>query len=410
MVEQSPSANGTKGKRGLILLTLVFVVVAIILACLYFFKWRYFISTEDAYVNGNQVQITAQISGTVAQINVQDTDNVHPGDILVALDKADAQVALNKAKSDLHQAVRDFYTHQAQVSEAEASVQQAQDAVGQSAAQLRAAEVSLQTAKADLKRRVALRNTNAISAEALQHAKDSVASAEAQWRAAQAAYKTAQSNVQAAQAAKQVALSALGKAADLRNQPDVQAGISEVQNAWLNLQRTDIRAPLAGQVAKRNVQLGQQISPGTPLMAVVPLQHLWVDANFKETQLRELKIGQEVDLVSDFYGDDVVFHGIIQGLSAGTGSAFSSLPAQNATGNWIKVIQRLPVRILLKPEELTKHPLKVGLTMQATVDIRDHENAPQVTGTVLPEPTATTAIQPRLEGANQVINDILAEH
>lgn len=410
MVEQSPSANGTKGKRGLILLTLVFAVVAIILACLYFFKWRYFISTEDAYVNGNQVQITAQISGTVAQINVQDTDNVRPGDILVALDKADAQVALNKAKSDLHQAVRGFYTHQAQVSEAEASVQQAQDAVGQSAAQLRSAEVSLQTAKSDLKRRVDLRGTNAISAEALQHAKDSVASAEAQWRAAQAAYKTAQSNVQAAQAAKQVALSALGKAADLRNQPDVQAGISEVQNAWLNLQRTDIRAPLAGQVAKRNVQLGQQISPGTPLMAVVPLQHLWVDANFKETQLRELKIGQEVDLVSDFYGDDVVFHGIIQGLSAGTGSAFSSLPAQNATGNWIKVIQHLPVRILLQPEELAKHPLKVGLTMQATVDIRDHENAPQVTGAVLSEPTATTAIQPRLEGANQVINDILSEH
>ena len=322
-----------RNKTPLLVLTLIFAAIGIYWGVKHFGTWQYQESSENAYVNGHLVQISAQIPGRVSQILVDDNDTVQAGQVLAVLDDNNAVLTLEKARSQLIQAVRQNARLHSSVNAAQA----------QSAAQLadvKRAQVAVQKAEADWKRREALRGVDAVSAEEAAHAKNALDNARATLQAAQAAARSAKAQEQAQR-------DAVGNAVPLEQQPDVLAAASQFKEAWLAVRRTQIVAPVSGQVAKRSVQLGQQIGAGAPLMAIVPMTELWVDVNFKETQLANIKVGQSVDLVSDFYGDDVKFKGIVQGLSAGTGSAFSLLPAQNATGNWIKVVQRVPVRVLL---------------------------------------------------------------
>lgn len=349
-------------KRNLTLVTLLFIIIALGVTLAYFLFWQHEEETEDAYVAGHLVQITPQITGTVRKVMFDDTELVKKGDVLITLDDSDFQLAYDRAQNELIQAIRQNKQQTATNSQAKAQVL------------LRKADLA--RAQADLRRRELLSGTDAISGEELSHARAAVVQAQAALKAVEAAETSAQA--------------AIGNNIPLRQQPAVQTAVSRIKDAWLNLQRTQIHAPIAGQVAKRNVQVGQRITQGVPLMAVVPLDNLWVDANFKESQLRKMRIGQSVEMVSDLYGSKVVYHGKVMGLSAGTGSAFSLLPAQNATGNWIKVVQRVPVRISLDPRELRANPLRMGLSMTVKVDISESGAGKGMAstaekGTVLPE-------------------------
>ena len=313
---------------------------------------RYQQSTDDAYVGGNVVQITPQISGTVVAIGADDTQFVKAGQALVRLDPADARVALDQAEAQLARTVRDVRNLYATSSQLAAAVQMRQ--------------TELNAAQSDFTRRQRLGASGAVSGEELQHAADAV--------------KTAQAELVAAQQ-QLVANRARVDGTTLQDHPQVRDAAAAVRNAYLTIERTELAAPVAGFVARRNVQLGQRVSPGTPLMAVVPLDQVWVDANFKEPQLAHMRIGQPVRLSADLYGGHVLYHGRIAGFGAGTGAAFSLLPAQNATGNWIKIIQRVPVRIALDPREIAVHPLQIGLSMKADVDVKggaDGARMPQV--------------------------------
>ena len=349
-------------KRNLTLVTLLCIIIALGVTLAYFLFWQHEEETEDAYVAGHLVQITPQITGTVRKVMFDDTELVKKGDVLITLDDSDFQLAYDRAQNELIQAIRQNKQQTATNSQAKAQVL------------LRKADLA--RAQADLRRRELLSGTDAISGEELSHARAAVVQAQAALKAVEAAETSAQA--------------AIGNNIPLRQQPAVQTAVSRIKDAWLNLQRTQIHAPIAGQVAKRNVQVGQRITQGVPLMAVVPLDNLWVDANFKESQLRKMRIGQSVEMVSDLYGSKVVYHGKVMGLSAGTGSAFSLLPAQNATGNWIKVVQRVPVRISLDPRELRANPLRMGLSMTVKVDISESGTGKGMAstaekGTVLPE-------------------------
>jgi membrane fusion protein, multidrug efflux system len=303
---------------------------------------RHHQSTDDAYVGGNVVQITPQISGTVVAIGADDTQFVKAGQPLVRLDPADARVALDQAEAQLARTVRDVRNLYATSSQLAAAMQMRQ--------------TELTAAQSDLARRQRLGATGAVSGEELQHAADAVKTAQAELLAAQQQLAANRARVDGT---------------TLKDHPQVRDAAAAVRNAYLTLERTELAAPVAGFVARRNVQLGQRVSPGTPLMAVVPLDQVWVDANFKEPQLAHMRVGQRVRLSADLYGGRVVYHGTIAGFGAGTGAAFSLLPAQNATGNWIKIVQRVPVRIALDPQEITLHPLQIGLSMKADVELRD---------------------------------------
>jgi len=337
---QTP-ANG-KRKRLMALLVGVILIAAIAYGVYYFLVARFHEETDDAYVNGNVVQITPQVTGTVIAVNADDTQTVKAGDPLVVLDGADARVTLAQAEANLAQTVRQVRglfanndQYQAQIAQRQSDLSRAQD---------------------DLRRRMAVAQTGAVSQEEISHARDAV--------------KSAQASLDAAE--QQLASNrALTSNTTIATHPNVLSAAARVRDAYLNNARNTLPAPVTGYVAKRSVQVGQRVSPGTPLMAIVPLEAVWVDANFKEVQIKHMRIGQPVELTADVYGSSVVYHGKVVGFSAGTGSAFSLLPAQNATGNWIKVVQRLPVRIELDPKELHAHPLRIGLSMQADVDIKN---------------------------------------
>jgi len=303
---------------------------------------RYAESTDDAYVSGNIVQITPQISGTVVAIGADDTQFVKAGQVLVQLDQADAKVALDQAEAQLARTVRDvrgLYATSAQL--------QANVAMRQS---------DLDRASEDLTRRERLSSSGAISREELQHARDAMSSARSALQAAEQQLAANRARVDRT---------------TIEDHPDVRNAAAHWRDAYLAFARTALPAPVAGFVAKRAVQLGQRVSPGAPLMAIVPLDQVWVDANFKEPQLATMRLGQPVMLTADLYGNKVKYHGKVAGFGAGTGSAFAVLPAQNATGNWIKIVQRVPVRIALDPQELAAHPLQIGLSMQVEVDTHD---------------------------------------
>ena len=314
---------------------------------------RYSVYTDDAYVSGNVVQITPQIAGTVVAIGADNTQFVKAGQPLVRLDPADAKVALQESEAQLAKTVRQVRNLFATSSELQANVQ--------------ARRTDLAKAQNDYARRARLERSGAISQEELQHADDAVKSAQAGLLAAE----------------QQLAADrALVDGTTIQSNPAVRDGAAAVHAAYLNYARTVLPAPVSGFVARRDVQLGERVSTGTPLMAVVPLNEVWVDANFKESQLQSMRVGQQVSLISDLYGNGVVFHGRVVGFGAGTGSAFSLLPAQNATGNWIKIVQRVPVRVALDPQELAQHPLQIGLSMKAYVNVRDDngQRLPQVAG------------------------------
>lgn len=397
-------------KKNLLVFTLIVLAIAAVTLWLYFTQWRYQVSTEDAYVSGNQVQINAQISGTVTAIGVNDTDMVKAGQTLVALDQADNGLALETAKAQLRTAIRQYKTQTATIQQADVNISQAQTAMNEVQSQIESAKIALLAAQSDYQRRAALMASQAVSQEEVQHAADTVKKAQAQLDAAVAKQATARSAVVSVQAQRNVTIANLGKN-DVLSQPAVQTAVANIQTAWLNLNRTQIVAPIDGQIAKRGVQLGQKISAGTPLMVIVPLHDLWVDANFKESQIKDIHLGQAVSLTSDIYGKEVIYHGKVIGLSAGTGSAFSVLPAQNATGNWIKVTQRLPVRIALDSKELQQHPLRVGLSMHAELDSRDQQGKPQVaTATASNKPVAQLQPQVDMSGATKIIQQIIQQN
>jgi len=342
----APAPGNGKRKRMMTLLAAVIAIAAIAYGLYYFLVARFHESTDDAYVNGNVVQITPQVVGTVVAVKADDTQTVKAGDPLVLLDPADARIALQQTEASLAQTVRQvrgLFVNDDQY--------RAQVALRQS---------DLSKAEDDLRRRLAVAQTGAVSQEEISHARDAV-------KAAQASLDAAQQQLSSNRA--------LTANTTIATHPNVLAAAAKVRDAYLANARNTLPAPVTGYVAKRSVQVGQRVSPGTPLMSVVPLNGVWVDANFKEVQLNHMRIGQPVELTADIYGTSVVYHGKVVGFSAGTGAAFSLLPAQNATGNWIKVVQRLPVRIELDPGELDKHPLRIGLSMQVDVNIKNERGA-----------------------------------
>ncbi|MFN3738176.1 efflux RND transporter periplasmic adaptor subunit [Hydrogenophaga sp.] len=313
-------------------------------------------TTDNAYVQGHLVQITPQIGGTVVAVQAEETDYVKAGQPLVRLDPADARVALQQAEAQLAQTVRQVRTLYANNGALAAQVTLRQADVAK-------AQAEVARATEDLKRRESLSGSGAVSREELQHAQAQLANARSALAGAEAAVVAAREQWQSNQA--------MTEGTSVEQHPSVQAAAARVREAWLATQRVALAAPVDGYVAKRNVQLGQRVAAGSALMTIVPLQQVWVDANFKEVQLRQLRLGQPAKLTADVYGKTVTYSGRVAGLGAGTGAAFALLPAQNATGNWIKVVQRVPVRIALDPAQLAEHPLRVGLSMAVEVDVRD---------------------------------------
>ncbi|KFW99903.1 multidrug transporter [Pectobacterium betavasculorum] len=355
-VPQTPQRNKKQQrKRVLSLLTFIFVVLGCVWLVYWFLVLRHHQSTDDAYVAGNQIQIMAQVTGSVTHVNVDNTDFVKQGQVLVELDPTDAQQAFERAKTALANSVRQ--THQLIINSK------------QYQANIELRQTELNKAQSDQSRREALGSANAIGREEVQHARDAVATAKAALEVARQQYQANQAMI---------------LDTPLEKQPAIQQASVEMRDAWLALQRTKIVSPIDGYISRRSVQIGARISSTSALMAVVPANHLWVDANFKETQLANMRIGQPATVIADIYGDDVVYQGKVVGLDMGTGSAFSLLPAQNATGNWIKVVQRLPVRIEIDPKQVAEHPLRIGLSALVNVDTANTE------GSALAETSRTT--------------------
>jgi len=359
----SPAAQQLRNRRRrwLIILTIAILVIGLLGAAWWFLYASHYENTDDAYVAGDLVNVTPQVMGTVVSIGADETDFVRAGQELIKLDPTDARIALEDAEQQLARVVR-------QTGTVFANRDQLNAVVGQRRA-------DLARAQADFDRRKDLTKSGAVSAEELGHAQDAL-------NAARDALTAAEKNL----AASRVLVGHTGVA----DNPDVQAAATQVERAWLALQRTSVRAPVTGYVARRAVQLGQHISPGEPLLAIVPLERLRVDANFKEVQLRRMRIGQPATVTADVYGGQVRYHGRVTGLGLGTGAAFALLPAQNATGNWIKVVQRVPVRIALDPEELTAHPLRIGLSTRVSVAVRD-DSGPQLAQSPPVQPVLTTS-------------------
>jgi membrane fusion protein (multidrug efflux system) len=377
-----PAAPGNGRRRRALLIVASVVLLAGVGWLLYYVLYaRWHQDTDDAYVQGNMVSITPQTQGTVVAINAEDGMRVEAGQVLVQLDPNDAQVAYEQAMANLAgtvRLVRGLYS----------SVEAAQ-------ADIAARQVAVAQARADVARRSGLVASGAVSSEELAHAR-------AQLQAAEAALSASRGTLSRDRA--------LVDATTIASQPQVQAAAAQLRQAYLNLQRAAIVSPVSGFVAQRSVQLGQRVQPGTPLMTVIPLEQVWVEANFKETQLRQMRLNQPVELTADVYGDDVVYTGKLVSLGLGTGSAFSLLPAQNASGNWIKIVQRIPVRIELDPEQLAAHPLRLGMSMAVDVTVHDQD------GAVLPGATAnkplmsTKAYARQLQDADALIKKIIGEN
>jgi len=359
-------------------------IIALVVLAWWLLDARFYESTDDAYVAGDLVNVMSQVNGTVVSIGADETDLVTAGQELVRLDATDARIALQDAEQQLARTVRQTRTVFATRDQLQAVVDQRR--------------ADLARAQADFNRRRNLAASGAVSGEELAHAQDTLS-------AARDALVAAQKNLAAS--------SALVGRTGVADNPDVRAAATQVERAWLALVRTSVRAPVKGYVARRSVQLGERIAPGAPLMSLVPLGRLWLEANFREMQLRHMRIGQPVTVVADLYGGRVTYHGRVAGLGLGTGSAFALLPAQNATGNWIKVVQRVPVRIELDPRELAAHPLRIGLSTVVRVDLHDTSGA-ELAQTPRREPVLETSaydidtgeIRARIE---QIINDNIVE-
>lgn len=377
--QSSLKPQASKRKRALLILLVAVVVLGAAWLAYYLLVARWHQDTDDAYVQGNIVNVTAQTPGTVVSINADDGMRVKAGQVLVQLDPNDAQVAFEQAEANLAATVR-------QVRGLYSSVDAAQ-------ADIAAREVAVAQARADVARRSGLVASGAVSSEELAHA-------QTQLKAAEAALSAAGGQLSRSRA--------LVDATTVASQPQVQAAAAQLRQAYLNLQRAAVVAPIDGYVAKRSVQLGQRVQPGGPLMAVIPLEQVWVDANFKETQLHNMRLGQPVKLTADVYGSDVEFDGKLVSLGLGTGSAFALLPAQNASGNWIKIVQRIPVRIQLDPKQLREHPLRLGMSMAVDVSVRD-QGGPVLPAAPADKPVLTTdAYAKQLHDADALIEKTIA--
>lgn len=380
---QPPTASPAAGTRGrkLKILAGVVAICAVGYAGYWYLYARYFESTDDCYVDGDVVQVTTEIPGTVIQLHADDTQSVNRGQRLLELDPADAEVAVSNAEANLARAVR--------------AVRALFAKADQLRAEIRDREVEFRQAEQDHERRSGLLSGGAISSEEFQHTQDRVTELRASLTAAQEQLNETTTQIDGT---------------TIPTHPQVLAAIAAVRDASLALRRTHITAPVPGVVAQRSVQVGEQVAAGTPLMGIVPLNAVWVNANFKEVQLRNMRVGQPVTLHADVYGGGVVYHGKLVGLSAGSGTAFALLPAQNASGNWIKIVQRLPVRIELDPSELRAHPLRIGLSVTARVDIRD-TSGPLVSRQVrqIPIPSEASLANDPQEDARitQIIRDNL---
>jgi len=355
-MSDNPTDKVSNRKKGLTIVGVLVAAVATVWGSYQFFYGKYHISTDNAYVAGNIIQITPQVSGTVVSIQADETDFVKAGELLVKIDSTDAKVALEQARAQLEQTIRDVKTLFANNEALRAQVNLRQ-------ADLTKAEVELARAQDDVKRRTPLLNSGAVGQEEFNHVNAQLATARSMAQAAHSAVIAAKEQLQASLTQTD--------GTTVERHPNVERAVARYREAYLALERVELLSPIDGHIAKRGVQVGQRVQAGTPLMTIVSLNQLWVDANFKESQLQDIRIGQPVELSADVYGQKIVFHGKVAGLGAGTGSAFSLLPAQNATGNWIKVVQRVPVRITLEDAELVKHPLRVGLSMDVTIETKD---------------------------------------
>ena len=327
------------------------------------------VSTDNAYVGAETAEVTPRVAGAVDQVLVTDTQTVKAGQVLVVLDDADAKLAVSNAQAALGQAERKVRAYFADAQALGGQLDARQADVSRADAQISSAKADVERASVELKRRQALAASGAVSGDELTDAQNRLSTATAALQSAEAARTQAQAQTVAARGSRS-ANDALIDGASVDANPEVAAAKARLDQAELDLSRTVIRAPVDGVVARKNVELGQQVQVGQTLMDVTPVGAAYVDANFKEVQLKQVRIGQPVILTSDLYGKGVKYHGRVVGLAGGTGAAFSLLPAQNATGNWIKVVQRLPVRIALDPAELGRHPLRVGLSMDAAIDVR----------------------------------------
>lgn len=342
MVEALPDSQKTKRKHWMLGLLSFFLVLGVSFGVYYKLVLSLYETTDDAYIGGNLVGLTPQVSGIVTDIRTDETQFVHAGDALVLLDSTDASVVLRQAAAELGEIVRQLRQQYANARESEQLMQQR--------------KIELARAQGDYQRRQPLASSNVVAREEVDHAHEAV-------QKAQAALDAARYQAEAAQA--------WVEGTDIRHHPSVLKARTKFTQAWLAVRRNTLVAPVSGYVAKRNVQVGTRVTPGMNLLSIVPLDQLWVNANFKESQLAALRVGQPATVTADVYGSRVKYQGKVVGFSAGTGSAFSLLPAQNATGNWIKVVQRLPVRIGLDAKELAAHPLRIGLSTAVEVETRD---------------------------------------
>jgi membrane fusion protein, multidrug efflux system len=376
-----PLPAPARSRRGLFLHSLWIALVLALIgwASWFFVEGRWYASTDDAYVNGNIVQITPQINGTVVSIGADDGDLVHAGDVLVKLDRADADIALAQASANLANTVRRVRGLFNNVTGAQAEVA--------------ARKTAVDKARSDYERRRDLAKSGAISAEELAHASDALV-------AAQSAMTTTEQQYQNSKV--------LVDDTEVSNHPDVQQAAAQLRAAYLDDVRTTLLAPVDGYVARRSVQVGQRVQPGVAMMAVVPLRQVWVDANFKETQLTHMRIGQLVEVTSDIYGNAVKYHARVQSLGVGTGSAFSLLPAQNATGNWIKIVQRVPVRLVFTdPKQLDENPLRIGLSLGVNVSLRDQSGSMLAQHTPTRPPFSTDIYTQELAEADEAIVQVI---
>ena len=374
MSQSTPvSADHNEPRRNKLLLALGAVVgtAAVVSAAYWYLYGSHFVSTDNAYAAVEIAQVTPSVGGTISEVRVTDTQSVKKGDVLVVIDPTDAKLALAQAEADLGSAIRRVRGYVANDSGLIAQIAARAADEKRAAAQLASAEADFERASIDLQRREALSASGSVSGDELTRAQNAFAAAKANLTVAQAATAQAKANRDAAIGSKEANAALIADTTEDTN-PEVALARARRDQAAVDLERTIIRAPVDGVVAKRQVQLGQRVQAGTPLLAVVPVQEMHVDANFKEVQLEKVRAGQPVTLTADIYGSSVTYNGTVEGFSGGSGAAFAAIPAQNATGNWIKVVQRVPVRIKLDPEQLAANPLKVGLSMTARIDTRDH--------------------------------------
>lgn len=364
---ETPPSKTARRKKLFLILGSVIVVIAVLWLLYWLLIGSRHISTDDAYVNADTAQVTALVSGPIIDVRVGETQFVHQGDVVAVIDPADFRLAVARAEAQLGQAQRRVQGYYANEQAAASQTDARTSDLARAEAQLLSAKSDLARAQAEYDRRHALAGTGAVSADELTEVQNRKQTTQAAVAVAEAGLKQARANVSVAGAQRQAA-TVLVQGADLQSNPEVAAARAQLNQAKLDLERTVARAPVDGIVTGKSIEIGQRVPAGASLMQIVPIQSAYVDANFKEVQLRKVRVGSPVTLTSDLYGGGVKFHGKVVGVAGGSGAAFSLIPAQNATGNWIKVVQRIPVRIALDPKELAKHPLRVGLSMKASVD------------------------------------------